>query len=174
MGEELGVRIATNLEKYLGLPMMVGKNKNKKGFSNYVDKMRARISNWNMHFLSTSGKKVLNKSVLQSIPIYAMQFILFPKSLCVELENTLNRFWWRNFGTQKGIPWSSWEGLCRLKAQGCMGFRNLSTFNIALLAKQYWRILMYLNCLLARVFKARYFPFTNVEASSTGSYPSLT
>lgn len=38
----LGVRLASNLEKYLGLPMMVGRNK-KWAFSNYVDRFRKRV-----------------------------------------------------------------------------------------------------------------------------------
>ncbi|KAK5813246.1 hypothetical protein PVK06_028694 [Gossypium arboreum] len=41
----LKVRVDTNLEKYLGLPMMVERNK-RWAFSNFVDRFRQRIENW--------------------------------------------------------------------------------------------------------------------------------
>lgn len=85
------MRISTSPKKYLGFPMMVSKN-NKRAFSNYVDRFRVKIENWGLCFLPTSGKVVLIKSVLLSLPIYAMRIFLFPKSLCLELENILNRF----------------------------------------------------------------------------------
>lgn len=40
----LGVRVASNPEKYLGLPMMVGRKKNW-AFANFVDRFRKRINN---------------------------------------------------------------------------------------------------------------------------------
>ena len=39
-----------------------------------------------------------------------------------------------------------------------MGFKNLQAFNLAMLAKQGWRLLMNPNFLVARVYKAKYYP----------------
>ena len=55
-----------------------------------------------------------------------------------------------------------------------MGFRNIQAFNLAMLAKQGWRILTNPNSLLARVFKAKYFPHDDVLNSKIGSNPSFT
>ena len=54
----------------------------------------------------------------------------------------------------------SWEKLCSLKVDGEMGFRDLKAFNLALLAKQGWRILKNSDSLVYKVFKAKYFAET--------------
>ncbi|KAA3486162.1 reverse transcriptase [Gossypium australe] len=86
----------------------------------------------------------------------------------------MNRFWWSNNKTSKGIQWSCWNALCKAKNLGGIGFKKLYLFNKALLAKQVWRIITQPRCLLARILKARYFPMTDILLAKTGSYPSFT
>ena len=62
--------------------------------------------------------------------------------------------------------------MCNPKARGGLGFRNLKAFNLAMLAKQAWRILNNLSSLVARVLKARYFPTGNLLNAKLGSSPS--
>lgn len=47
-----------------------------------------------------------------------------------------------------------------------MGFRSLYDFNLALLAKQGWRLMMSPDCLMVRVLKVKYYrdsDFLNAE-----------
>ncbi|KAA3469396.1 reverse transcriptase [Gossypium australe] len=169
----LGVRVSVNPEKYLGLPMMVGRRK-RWAFANFVDRFRKRIESWNFRFLSMGGKEVFVKAILQAIPIYVMQCFELPKSLCNALENIMNKYWWANGKKGKGIHWCSWKNLCYPKITGGLGFRDLSFFNKALLAKQAWRLFAQPDCLLAKVLKARYYPKTNFLSAKVGSYPSFT
>ncbi|KAA3470265.1 reverse transcriptase [Gossypium australe] len=169
----LGVRLESSLEKYLGLPVMVGRRK-MWAFNMFIDRFRKRVEGWSLRYLSMGGKEVFIKSVLQATPIYAMQCFLFPKTLCNKLEIIMNRFWWANNKSLRGIRWSCWDKLCLPKYDGGMGFKNLFMFNKALLAKQVWRILVQPQCFLARVLKARYYPFTDVLNAKVGSYPSFT
>ena len=52
-----------------------------------------------------------------------------------------------------------------------MGFKNLHLFNLALLAKQGWRLITRPDSLAARVFKARYHP--NTSFMNAVEYPDM-
>jgi hypothetical protein len=52
------------------------------------------------------------------------------------------------------------------KKEGGMGFRDLHTFNLAMLAKQSWRLLSSPDSLCARVLKEKYYP--NVHLLKAG------
>uniref|UniRef100_A0A803PXL3 Reverse transcriptase n=1 Tax=Cannabis sativa TaxID=3483 RepID=A0A803PXL3_CANSA len=56
---------------------------------------------------------------------------------------------------------------------GGMGFRNFRNFNLALLGKQGWRLLTHPNSLVARVFKARYFPNGSYLSAESSNNPSF-
>ena len=62
--------------------------------------------------------------------------------------------------------------MCKQKASGGMGFRNLRAFNKAMLAKQLWRILQNPNSLVAKVLKSRYFPSGDILNAKLGNSPS--
>ena len=71
------------------------------------------------------------------------------------------------------MAWISWEKLCALKACGGMGFKQLKQFNLAMLAKQGWRLQIGTDSLLYRVFKSKYFPNCEFVDASLGRNPSF-
>ncbi|KAL9675459.1 hypothetical protein QQ045_003661 [Rhodiola kirilowii] len=56
--------------------------------------------------------------------------------------------------------------------EGGLGFKKFDLVNEALLAKQAGRLLKHPELLVSKVFKARYFPYTNIIHAKIGSRPS--
>ena len=64
--------------------------------------------------------------------------------------------------------------MCKPKADGGMGFKDLRAFNLALLAKQGWRLIQNPSSLTHRVLKAKYFSESNFIEAQIGKKPSYT
>ena len=84
----------------------------------------------------------------------------------------MRNFWWGQKDKELKIAWVGWKKMCKSKFHGGMGFQDLQAFNLAMLAKQGWQILTNPNFIMARVFKARYFPHDNILSSKKGRSPS--
>jgi hypothetical protein len=144
-----GVQATNCVEKYLGLPAIVGRSR-RRAFTSLKDRIWARISSWKNKFLSQAGKEILLKAVAQAIPTYTMSVFQLPKSLLQEINAMLQRYWWSHHEQERSIHWVKWKKMGVAKSHGGMGFRDLESFNKALLAKQCWRILQNPESLVAK------------------------
>lgn len=97
------------------------------------------------------------KIIAQAVPAYAMSVFKLPVRLCEDMQKAIAGFWWGNNIDRMPIHWSKWEKMCQAKRRRGLGFRDLSSFNQALVAKQSWRFIQAPDSLVARVMKARYF-----------------
>lgn len=168
----LGVKLVDKHDKYLGMLAAVGKSK-KEIFSVLCERIWKCINEWGEKSLSGAGKEVLIKAVLQSIPTYIMSCFQLPLYLIRSMESAIQRYWWGN-GASRKMASASWAQLCKPKRCGGMGFRDLRSFNLVLLAKQCLRILTNAESLVCRLFKAKYFPTFSVLEASLGGRPSAT
>ncbi|XP_050290016.1 uncharacterized protein LOC126728194 [Quercus robur] len=152
-----GAQVIKQHGKYLGLPSLVGKNK-RSTFNDIKEKLGKKLSGWKEKMLSKVGKEILIKAVALAIPTYTMSCFKLPDNLCDELTAMIRKFWWGQVKNENRIPWLSWDKMCESKSNGAMGFKNLKLFNLALLAKQGWRLQVGHDSLVYRVLKAKYFP----------------
>ncbi|WVZ57554.1 hypothetical protein U9M48_007926 [Paspalum notatum var. saurae] len=143
--------------KYLGLPTPEGRMKSQR-FQPLRERLGKRISSWSEKFLSAAGKEVLIKAVAQAIPTYTMSVFQLSASFCEELTKYIRNYWWGDEKDGRKAHWIAWDKFTRSKGRGGLGFRDLQIFNQALLARQAWRLVEFLQSLCARILKARYFP----------------
>lgn len=112
----MGVQVVDSQDKYLGMPAVVGKSK-KQIFSVIRERVWKRINGWGERSLSSAGKEVLIKAVLQSIPTYIMSCFALPRYLVSAIEAAIRAFWWGD-GNHRKLAWVSWSRMCLPKAKG--------------------------------------------------------
>ena len=141
---------------YLGIQEDISGSKCKL-FAFLKDKLVHRMNGWTCRWLSKRGKKVLIKSILLALPTYVMSSFLLPLAICEHLASVIAQFWWSSNLPKRIIHWAKWKKLCLPKEKDIIGFRMIHEFNLALLAKQLWRLVQYPDSLVARVLKGRYY-----------------
>ncbi|KAK4384943.1 putative mitochondrial protein [Sesamum angolense] len=171
LAQALGLRLENKHELYLGLPAVAFRSK-RALFAALKDRIWNRIQGWHEKTLSQAGKAVLIQAVVQAIPTYAMSCFKLPRTLLQEFQALAANFFWHD-GDRRRIHWLAWDKMCKSKLQGGLGFRNLEAFNLALLAKQLWRLLSRPESLVCRVLKAK-FPLTHLFDAQLGARPSFT
>jgi hypothetical protein len=167
-----GLKAIDRFEKYLGLPTLVGKSRSKE-FKSIQDRVWTRLQSWKVKFLSQAGKEILLKAVVQAIPSYSMSVFLLPIGLCKEINRMMQKFWWGHKDNLSKIHWMSWERMGAAKNKGGLGFRDLTLFNKALLAKQVWRLSQNSDSLTAKIIKAKYHVSSTILEAHVGNKPSL-
>ncbi|KAJ0855829.1 putative RNA-directed DNA polymerase transcription factor bZIP family [Helianthus annuus] len=126
--------------KYLGIPLS-SKMLYLKDCKVLIDKVKARITDWKVKFLSFAGRLQLIKSVLSSITIYWASLYILPVAISEEIERLLSGFLWSQGRGNKGMARICWEEVCKSKCQGGLNISSLKIQNIALMSKHIWNVL---------------------------------
>jgi hypothetical protein len=78
---------------YLGLP--IGGDARRLAFwEPLIKSIHSRLSVWGSKYLSLGGRLILLKSVLSSLPVYALSFFKAPSGIVSSIESIVNNFFW--------------------------------------------------------------------------------
>ena len=168
----LGIHNEGGGGKCLGLPEQFDKKKSEM-FRYIVEKVKEKTQGWSKKYLSQAEKEVLLKAVVLAMPIYSMNVYKLTKEFCKEISSVLAQFWWSRGNGDPGLHWFAWNRLALPKREGGLGFRDLKSFNQALLGKQTWRLLKHPNSLLAKLLKGRYYHDLNILNARQGRKASF-
>ncbi|KAJ0612656.1 putative RNA-directed DNA polymerase [Helianthus annuus] len=123
---------------YLGVP--IGANmKRKIHWQPVVEKFNKRLSSWKARNLSFAGRVTLAKAVLGSLPSYYLSLFLTPKSIIKKLESIRRAFVWGKTALGHKIKWVRWDIMLKPKTLGGLGIGGIRDFNVAMIAKWWWR-----------------------------------
>lgn len=121
-----------------------------------MERINNRLEGWRARHLTLAGRLILAKSVLSSIPYFAMQTMLFPGGVCDEIDKRIRGFVWGDSAAQRKCHLVNWETVTRSKEEGGLGVRSTREMNKAFLAKLVWRVLTNRNSLWAQVLVGKY------------------
>ncbi|CAM8926948.1 unnamed protein product [Rhodiola kirilowii] len=168
----LSVKLVGHHEKYLGLPLSL-KRKLTINFSSIIDKLWNKTEGWKAKNLSSGGKEVLIKAVLQALPQYAMNCFQLPEDTIRKMHSSIRRYWWSNSSSRNPVHWVKAQTLCQDKDMGGLGFKDLKCINLAFLAKQAWRLYTHPDLLVSKIYKAKYSLSSDMLYCSPGYKPSF-
>ena len=103
-------------------------------------KSEGAVGHWSTRLLSTGGKLIMLKHVLNSMPMYLLQVLKPPKAVLVALGRIFNSFLWDKAQDAKRIHWTAWEKMCFPMEEGGLGVRLLADTLKAFSCKLWWRL----------------------------------
>ena len=156
---------------YLGIPEDISGSKCKL-FASLKDKLMHRVNGWTDRWLSKGGKEVLIKSILLALPTYVMSGVLLPLEICENPTSAIAQFWWSSNPPKEENSLEKWEKVCLPQEEGGIRFRMIHEFNLALLAKQLWRLVQYSDSLVAKVLRERYYRMSSPLRTTSVNSPS--
>jgi len=93
--------------------------------------------------LSWRGRLILVNSVLTSLPLYYMSFFFVPQWVIYHIDRLRRAFFWNgDRSVAVGQCLISWEVLCTPCSVHGLGKCQLRDFNIFLLTKWWWKLLL--------------------------------
>ena len=91
IGAALGFSVTKDLGTYLGMPFLHTRV-SQHAYQTIIDKVERRLSGWHASLLSLAGIITLAQSVLQAIPVYAMQSTSLPTGVKLKIDKACRKF----------------------------------------------------------------------------------
>lgn len=118
--------------KYLGI-LLHHDRLRKEDLQPIIDKIIKRIAGWRGRLLSYSGRLILIKTCLASIPVYLMSYIKLPKWAINLINSQMSHCLWNHSSQQKSFHLANWPSMCTRKEYGGLGIPDIRQLNMCLL-----------------------------------------
>ncbi|CAN1805656.1 Putative ribonuclease H protein At1g65750 [Linum perenne] len=151
----LKINPTQNLEKYLGVPLIHGRN-SKQLYQYLIERIDKKLAGWKLKSLSTAGRVTMAISVLNSLPTYVMQTTLLPVEVCSTIDKKIRDFIWGSSNGERKMHLVNWETVCTPKRQGGLGLRSARELNHAYLMKLVWGLIKRPSKLWADLLISKY------------------
>ncbi|XP_026398797.1 uncharacterized protein LOC113294610 [Papaver somniferum] len=142
-------------EKYLGINLFIGRNKNDY-FDETTNKMDFRLQSWQGKLINQAGRSTQIQAVVGTMDNFQLGCLKIPYKSIKKLEPLQRNYWW-NKPSSKGCKIIGWSEVSKPKRMGDLGFKNIKLFNEALLTKLAWRMLHEKDAKWVQMLQARYF-----------------
>ncbi|CAL2256142.1 unnamed protein product [Prunus armeniaca] len=150
-----GSPFTDSLGNYLGVPLIHSRVKNDT-YSHVVIKVQQCLASWKSHMLSMAGRLVYLQAISSAIPIYSMQTVQFPISICDKLDKMNQDFLWGHNEASTKVHLVKWASVCKPKFMGGLGLKQTHLMNQALLTKSGWKLLQRDQGLWSHILNRKY------------------
>lgn len=123
-----------------------------------VEKFENRLNSWKSKLLNHAGRLILLKTVLESLPVYAMGTVILPNKVISKLNAIMRNFFWGGVDDRRHMPYVAWKTITTPKGMGGLGLRSLKEMNQSLVAKNIWKIASGAEVSWVKLVQAKYFP----------------
>lgn len=103
---------------------------------------------------------ILIKSVLSSLPIYAMGTIILPTRVVKKLTAIARNFFWGGNHDKKSMAYVAWDKVTTPLSLGGLGLRSLKEMNMALVMKALWKLSTGADSQWVKVMQLKYYPMS--------------
>ena len=125
---------------YLGIPLCIAKPP-RVAWTSLIAAVDKKLARWKSNFLSLGGRLVLLKATLSALPIHLMTIFRLPSWVIRKIDQIRRRFLWHGCVKVRGFVPIEWSIVTASLDEGGLGVLDLSTFNLALLGRQWWKVL---------------------------------
>ena len=106
--QQLGINETSNLGKYLGFPIL-HKGRRQNDFQFVVERVQAKLARWKTKCLSPSGRLMLIKAAVTTIPEYTMKCYKILVRICDEVDKLVRNFLWGSMIERKKMHMVGWS-----------------------------------------------------------------
>lgn len=132
--KNLNVKVSPNPGKYLGTPSLWTRT-NIQNFKDVLDRIAQRFSGWKKRSLDFAGHNTLIKASIDPIANHLISIIRLPLGVTKAIDKMHRDFLWEDINGRQKRHFVSWDTLCHHSTMGGLGIRNLSSNNLAFMAK---------------------------------------